>query len=70
MILANISPWQTSIIFWAVILGILFPVFAIIDILRKLAESNQKLLWVFIVLASNFFGSLIYFIVGRKQLRG
>lgn len=46
---------------------ILFPVIALIDIAKSRFNGNEKIMWIIIVLFSNFLGSIIYFIVGRKQ---
>ena len=70
MFLASMGPWQMSLIFGVALLVILIPLIAIVDILRKPARTNDKLLWVLIVLASNFFGSLLYFLKGREKLKG
>ncbi len=58
---------------WILILGVLsilviLPLIAIVDILRsEFKNSNDKLVWIIVVLFMPFLGSLIYFVVGRGQ---
>ncbi|WP_224485420.1 PLD nuclease N-terminal domain-containing protein [Robertkochia aurantiaca] len=66
--LGMIGPWQVSLIIILTIVSIILPIIALIDIIRKPFDSKDKLIWVLIVLFANFFGSLLYFIMGRRQL--
>lgn len=58
---------------WIIILvGIflvgLLPLIALIDIIRnEFKGSNDKVIWVIIVLFIPFLGSLLYFLIGRNQ---
>lgn len=40
---------------------------AIIDLVRSQETRGPKWMWLVIILVSGMFGSIIYFIVGRKQ---
>jgi hypothetical protein len=45
----------------------LLPLLALIDILRSEFTGNNKLIWLLVVLLSNFIGSILYFIIGRNN---
>jgi uncharacterized membrane protein YhaH (DUF805 family) len=54
----------------AVLLMIILPVLALISILKNRFKDNDKLIWALVVLLLPFFGSVLYFIMGRsKRLR-
>ncbi|MBZ9778993.1 PLD nuclease N-terminal domain-containing protein [Psychroflexus sp. CAK8W] len=59
-----IGPWQLIII---LLLGILPTIIALIDILRNEFNGSNKIVWVLVVLLTNFFGAILYFLIGRKQ---
>jgi hypothetical protein len=42
-------------------------VIALIDILRSDFRGNDKVVWVLIVIFFPFFGSILYFIIGRSR---
>ena len=50
-----------------VVLAMLLPVLALIDILKSRFEGNNKLIWVIIVLCLNFLGFILCIAIGRKQ---
>jgi hypothetical protein len=58
---------------WIVILTVitligLIPLVALIDIIRNdFRGSNDKVIWVIVVLFIPFLGSLLYFLIGRNQ---
>jgi len=60
---------------WLIILGVIsiafiLPVWALIDIIRsKFNESNNKIIWVLVVLLLPFLGSILYLAIGRAQKR-
>ncbi len=68
MALGIIGPWQILIVVGA--LGIIFPIVALVDILKSHFKGNDKIIWVLVVIFFNFFGSIIYFLMGRKQRIG
>ncbi len=51
------------------VLGIpLLQIIAIVDIIRsKFTDSNNKVIWILLVLFLPFLGALLYFTMGRKQ---
>lgn len=58
--------WLLLFIF--IIPVLLFPLIALIDILRSnFKGSNDKIIWVIVVLILPFVGSLLYFLIGRNQ---
>lgn len=68
MILLGIIVLQE--LFIVLIVGLfffLFPLIAIIDIVRSKFEGNMQLIWVLIVIFFNVFGSILYFSIGRNQ---
>jgi len=46
---------------------ILFPLIALVDIIRSKFEGNMQLIWVIIVIFFNIIGSILYFLIGRNQ---
>ncbi|MCR8657655.1 PLD nuclease N-terminal domain-containing protein [Paenibacillus endoradicis] len=57
---------------WALIapvLGIqlILMIIALIDLLKIHATNGPKWLWLVLILVSGLLGSIVYFIVGRKQ---
>lgn len=62
--LRMIGPWQVLIILF----GLLLPIIALIDVLRSnFKGSNDKLIWVLVILFLNIFGSVLYFLIGKRQ---
>lgn len=62
-----IGPIQIILILVVVCLGFLPTIIALIDILKSEFTGNNKIVWVIVVLFSNFFGAILYFLIGRKQ---
>ncbi|MDN3618743.1 PLD nuclease N-terminal domain-containing protein [Polaribacter undariae] len=62
-----IGAWQLIIIFIVLFLGILPTIIALVDILKNEFKGNNKIIWVLVVLFANFFGAILYFLIGRKQ---
>jgi hypothetical protein len=63
--LGMIGSWQIILLVLAV--GILPTLIALIDILRSDFKGNNKIVWVLVVLLINFFGAILYFLIGRQQ---
>jgi heme/copper-type cytochrome/quinol oxidase subunit 4 len=65
-LIENFSPglfiWQTTLI-----LAIILPIIALIDIIRNEFKGNNKLIWLLVIIFFNLFGVLLYFIFGREQ---
>jgi hypothetical protein len=54
--------WQT-----VMVLAIILPVLALISILKPEFKGNDKLIWVLVTLFLPFFGSILYFTLGRSN---
>jgi hypothetical protein len=68
MIIAGfIGTAELSIVLFCIFFIALLPLVALIDILRSNFAGNNKLIWILVVLFANFIGSILYFIIGRKQ---
>lgn len=62
-----IGPWQMILLLvWIAVL--LLPILALISILKnQFPNSNDKLIWVLVSIFVPFFGSILYFIIGRPK---
>lgn len=50
------------------LLPLILWIVALVDVLNsKFKESNDKLIWVLVILLFPIFGAFLYFIIGRKQ---
>jgi apolipoprotein N-acyltransferase len=47
--------------------GLLFPILALIDILKSKFEGNTKLIWVILVVFTNIIGAILYYLIGKNQ---
>jgi uncharacterized membrane protein YhaH (DUF805 family) len=65
-ILASIGVWQLILIVFALIC-LLFPVLALISIIKNEFKDNDKLIWVIVVLFLPFLGAILYFLLGRPK---
>ena len=65
-LLGIIGPWQLMIVF-VVLISLLLPLIALIDILRNEYTGSNKLIWVLVVLLFPFLGPILYFIIGTQQ---
>jgi hypothetical protein len=62
-----IGPWQIILILVSVFLGFLPTIIALIDILKSEFTGNNKIVWLLMVLFTNIFGAVLYFLIGREQ---
>ncbi|MEL4307485.1 PLDc N-terminal domain-containing protein [Joostella sp. CR20] len=68
MIASNtIGPWQIILTLVFLALAFLPTLIALIDILKNEFSGNNKIVWLLVVLLLNFFGAILYFIIGREQ---
>ena len=65
--LVIIGSWQILLILVFILLGIIPTIVALIDILKSKFKGNDKVLWILVVLFTNFFGAVLYFLIGRGQ---
>lgn len=61
-----IGVWQLILIL-IILLGILPTIIALVDILKSEFKGNNKIVWILVVLLANFFGAVLYFLIGREQ---
>lgn len=61
-----IGVWQL-ILTLIILLGIIPTIIALIDILKSEFKGNNKIVWILVVLLANFFGAVLYFLIGREQ---
>ena len=64
--LGMIGVWQLILIL-IILLGIIPTIIALIDILKSEFKGNNKIVWILVVLLANFFGAVLYFLIGREQ---
>lgn len=55
------------LLFVPVLLCLVLTIWALIDILRSNFRGNDKIIWVLVVLFLQFFGAILYFLIGRRQ---
>lgn len=46
---------------------VLFPLIALINVLSNQFTSNDKLIWVLLIIFLPFLGALLYFMIGRSK---
>lgn len=59
-----------ELLFILLVLGIVFllPIIALVDVIRSdFRGSNDKLIWVIVILFLNIIGALLYLFIGRNQ---
>ena len=49
------------------ILLVLLPIIALVDILKSEFRGNNKIVWVLVTIFFPIFGSILYFVIGKKQ---
>ncbi|MDW0118276.1 PLD nuclease N-terminal domain-containing protein [Sporosarcina thermotolerans] len=62
--LANI-PW--NLILPILVLQLILMAVALIDVIRRKQTNGPFIMWIFIILLGNLLGSILYFIIGRRQ---
>ena len=58
---------EIIVILAPLLIVIILPLIAIIDILRNEFNENNKLIWVLVVLLLPVLGAILYFIIGGKH---
>jgi hypothetical protein len=66
-LLGIIGPMELILILVVASFFFLFPLVALVDIIRSKFEGNMQLIWVIIVVFFNVIGTILYFIIGRNQ---
>ncbi len=62
-----IGTWQIFLILIILILLVLQTIMALIDIIKSEFNGKNKIIWLCIVLFTNFFGAVLYFLIGVEQ---
>jgi hypothetical protein len=65
--LGMIGAWQLILLLVVLLLGVLPTIIALIDIVKSEFKGNNKIVWLLVVLLTNFFGAILYFLIGREQ---
>ena len=58
--LGMIGLWQILLLLG----GIVFPIIALIDVIRNDFTKNNKVVWILVILFANLLGAFLYFIFG------
>lgn len=48
-------------------IAFIFPIIALIDILKSEFKQNDKLIWTMVVIFLSAIGAVLYYTIGRKQ---
>jgi len=67
MAFLSIGTWQISIILIGVVFLLLFPLLALISVLKNQFQGNDKIMWVLLIIFLPFLGALLYFLIGRGK---
>lgn len=62
-----LGTFQIFLIVLGGLLILLFPLMALISVLKNNFQGNDKIIWVLVIIFLPFFGSLIYFMIGRGR---
>ena len=65
----TIETFSPGLLIWQIlmILAVILPIIALIDILRNEFKGNNKLIWILVILFTSLVGVLLYFRYGTKQ---
>lgn len=66
-LLGIIGPMEIIVVLVVALGFFLFPLVALVDIIRSKFEGNMQLIWVIVVVFFNVIGTILYFIIGRNQ---
>lgn len=67
MIILALGSLQILLIVLGSLLILLFPLLALISVLKNNFTGNDKIIWVLVIIFLPFFGSILYFAVGRSK---
>ena len=62
IILGIIGVWQLFLL-----ATMLFPIIALVDIIKNEFTGNNKLIWVLVLIFFNILGAVLYYFIGTKQ---
>jgi lipopolysaccharide export LptBFGC system permease protein LptF len=58
-------PW--SLILPLFVLQLILMIVALIDVIRNKRTNGPYIMWIFIIIFGSLLGSIIYFVIGRKN---
>lgn len=61
------NPFITKVLLTTLILVLITLTISIIDITKSRLNRNNKIFWIIIVLLFNIFGTITYFMIGKKK---
>ncbi len=61
------NPFITKVLITALILVLITATISIIDIRKSKLNKSNKIFWIIIILLFSVFGTITYFIIGRKK---
>lgn len=67
ILLGFIGPQEIILLLLLSVFLFILPIIALVDIVKNEFEGNNKIVWVLIVIFFNIIGSILYFLIGRKQ---
>ncbi len=57
------------VIFLALVIGLVLPLLALVEVWTSKKESEWKLIWTLIIIAGSIVGLVVYYFFGRKELK-
>jgi hypothetical protein len=65
----QLDSFSFGLMIWQIILfvSLFFWLFCVIDVLRNSFNSNDKLVWILVLLFVPILGPFLYFFIGRKK---
>ncbi|MBI4406442.1 PLDc N-terminal domain-containing protein [Candidatus Micrarchaeota archaeon] len=57
------------VVFAAIVIGLVLPLLALVEVWTSKKESEWKLIWTLIIIAGSIVGLVVYFVFGRKELK-
>ncbi|HLO72602.1 MAG TPA: PLD nuclease N-terminal domain-containing protein [Flavobacterium sp.] len=65
----QLGSFSFGLMIWQIILfvSLFFWLFCVIDVLRNSFNSNDKLVWILVLLFVPILGPFLYFFIGRKK---
>jgi hypothetical protein len=61
------NPFITKVLLTTLILVLITLTISIIDIGKSKLNKSDKIFWIIMVLSFNIFGTITYFLIGRKK---
>jgi len=62
-----IGPQEIVVILVIVLVSLIIPIIALVDVLKSNFEGNNKIIWVLVILLLSIIGAILYFVIGKQQ---